>query len=161
MSVESLDHSLLRVGKPTYIEPRLARRVWSINVLLVEDDAADTALILDVLKRHPDVSAARASDTPDDALRELADGRSRPDLVLLDIHMPRIDGFEFLRRMRRIPEMADVPVVFLTSSRLPSDVAKAWRSSPTSYVIKPETHAELQNRLDSVIRRTISGTRTR
>src|ERR1700679_1594704 len=84
-------------------EPRSPSRTWSLNVLLIDDDVADTCLILNVLKRHPQVSAAHATDAPDFALRQLAMGRLKPELVLLDIHMPRVDGFTFLREMRRIP----------------------------------------------------------
>src|SRR5271154_5240405 len=71
-------------------EPRPSQHVWSINVLLVEDDAADASLCLNVLKRHPNVSAAHAADAPDVALQQLAAGHLQPDLILLDIHMPRI-----------------------------------------------------------------------
>jgi CheY-like chemotaxis protein len=131
--------------------------VWSVNVLLVDDDAADTMLVLDILKRHPEVSTARASNAPEAALQEFAGGRARPDLVLLDIHMPRIDGFEFLRRMRRIPRMVETPVVFLTTSGLSRDALMARESSAACYVVKPQTHSNLQARLDVVIQRVISG----
>ena len=138
-------------------EARPPRRVWNINVLLVEDDAADTSLILNVLRRHQGVSSVQASDSPLLTLRQLETNHMLPDLVLLDIRMPRIDGFEFLERLRRIPNMADVPVVFLTTSRLASDVAEAKDSSAASYVIKPESYAELQARLDGVIKKVLSG----
>ncbi len=139
-------------------EPRQAATAWNLNVLLVEDDAADTSLILDVLKRHPSVSVARAVDAPQTALEHLALGRMGPDLILLDIHMPRIDGFTFLERVRLIPEMADVPVVFLTTSCLARDAMQAKQSSASWYLIKPDSYAELQSRLDRVIKRAMSGT---
>ena len=142
--------------RPPLSAPRPELRVWSMNVLLVEDDAADTDLILNVLKRHPDVSAAHATDEPHLALRQLASGKLKPDLVLLDIHMPRIDGFEFLARLRRIPAMVSVPVVFLTTSCLARDAAAARDGSASLYVIKPDTYHELHARLDVVIRRAIS-----
>jgi CheY-like chemotaxis protein len=138
-------------------EPRPPLRVWSINVLLVEDDAADTSLILNVLKRHPNVSTAHAADAPDIALHQLASGHLRPDLVLLDIHMPRINGFGFLEGLRQIPTMAAVPVVFLTTSCLGKDVVAARHSSASFYLIKPDSYVELQTRLDGVIKRAISG----
>jgi len=138
-------------------EPRPALRVWSINVLLVEDDAADTSLILNVLRRHPNVSAAHAADEPDFALRQLTEGHLRPDLVLLDIHMPRINGFGFLEAFRQIPAMQTVPVVFLTTSCLGRDVVAARHSSASFYLIKPDNYVELQTRLDGVIKRAISG----
>jgi|HubBroStandDraft_1064217.scaffolds.fasta_scaffold506150_2 DNA-binding response OmpR family regulator len=138
-------------------EPRSPNRTWSLNVLLVDDDAADTHLILNALRRHPQVSAAQATDAPDFALRQLAMGRLKPDLVLLDIHMPKVDGFTFLREMRKIPAMAPVPVVFLTTSRLESDVVRAKDGTASSYVVKPETYFELQARLNGVVRQAAAG----
>jgi two-component system response regulator AdeR len=136
---------------------RPGTRTWSINVLVVEDDLADTSLILDVLRRHPSVATAHATDAPDLALRQLANGHLEPDLVLLDIRMPRLDGFEFLDRLRRIPAMFDTPVVFLTTSAFASDVIEAKHSSACSYVVKPETYEELRKRLDKVIKTLLSG----
>ena len=141
-------------GSPFDVAP--PRRIWTINVLVVDDDEADTALIVDALKRHPGVSATRSSDNPEQALKELAVGRISPDLVFLDINMPRMDGFTFLRRMRDIPDMAATPVVLLTTSGHSRNAEEARRSSAVSYVIKPDTYPQLQGRLDAAIRRTIS-----
>jgi len=150
-----------RVGPQDFrprVEKRPTRRVWSLNVLLVDDDVADTELILNVLKRHPEVSTARATDAPEFALRQLASGNQmRPDLILLDIHMPRMNGFHFLEAMRQIPSMARVPVVFLTTSRLASDVARTKKGSASFYVIKPDSYFELQACLNGVLRRATSG----
>src|SRR3984957_796485 len=138
-------------------EPPSPNRTWSLNVLLVDDDLADTCLILNVLKRHPQVSAAHATDAPIFALRQLERGRLKPDLVLLDIHMPKVSGFTFLSEMREIPSMASVPVVFLTTSRLESDVIRAKGATASSYVIKPESYFELQSRLNGVVRQAAPG----
>jgi two-component system cell cycle response regulator len=138
-------------------ESKAARTPWSINILLVEDDAADASLILSALRRHPDVAAAHAMDRPEAALRLLASNSLQPDLILLDIHMPRIDGFEFVERLRDIPTMFDTPVVFLTTSRLAKNVEAARDASVCLYVVKPDSFADLQARLDVVIKRAKSG----
>jgi two-component system, sensor histidine kinase and response regulator len=133
------------------IRPR--RRVWGLDVLVVDDDPADTALILDALNRNPQVTSARATAAPDFALRQFTAGsRLRPNLVLLDIHMPKLDGFAFLAAMRRIPAMATVPVVFLTTSGLASDVQRTQSSSAALYLLKPDSNSELQSRINGVIR---------
>jgi CheY-like chemotaxis protein len=134
------------------------RSVWSLSVLLIDDDVADTTLILNVLKRHPSVTTALAANSPEFALRQLAAGRlMKPGLILLDIHMPRLDGFGFLKALRQIPAMKNVPVVFLTTSGLASDVAKTRDSSASLYVVKPDTYFELQARPNGVLRRAASG----
>ena len=137
-------------------DARPAARLWGINVLLVEDDAADTSLILSALQRHPNVSAAHAADTPVLALRQLSSGFLTPNLILLDIHMPRMNGFEFLDELRKLPSMRDTPVVFLTTSGLAKDVVGARWSSALAYVVKPDSFSELQLRLDRVIKRVLS-----
>jgi CheY-like chemotaxis protein len=154
---ERIDSLELTKSRPL-IEPQPPRRVWALNVLLVDDDWADSTLILNVLRRNPHVAVARASDSPEFALRELAKGgQMRPDLILLDIHMPRINGFEFVEALRTIPAMAHLPVVFLTTSSMASDVDKARESSAVLYVVKPDSYAELQMRLNGVLRRATTG----
>jgi CheY-like chemotaxis protein len=155
VDVETL--SYFRPNGPSSLEAQPPRRVWSLNVLLVDDDEADTALILSVLRRSPQVSSAQATDAPEFALRQLETGRLKPDLLLLDIQMPRIDGFAFLDHLRTIPEMIALPVVFLTTSRLASDVMRTRQSSAAFYVIKPDTYFELQARLNGVLRKAASG----
>jgi two-component system response regulator AdeR len=138
-------------------EPPPPRQARNITILLVEDDPADTGLILNVLKRHSQVAAVSAADAPDIALIQLESGHLRPDLILLDIHMPRINGFQFLERLRRIKAMATTPVVFLTTSCRVTDVMEARRGSASFYVVKPDTYGELQERLDAVVKRAVSG----
>jgi DNA-binding response OmpR family regulator len=132
------------------------RKPWSLNVVLVEDDAADSSLILGVLERHPEVASSVAFDRPEPALRRIESGHLQPDLILLDLRLPGMDGFSFLKRVRRHPETALTPVVFLTTSRSVRDVEEARSSSAALYVVKPDSYAELQARLDVVIRRAIS-----
>jgi CheY-like chemotaxis protein len=66
-----------------------------------------------------------------------------PDLVLLDLNMPKINGVEFLRRLRRHPELRKLPVVILTSSRLPEDVNECNKLGVQAYYVKPVTFNEL------------------
>jgi CheY-like chemotaxis protein len=136
----------------------VAGGAWPLDVLVVDDDPADTALILAALHCNPDVTSVRAVDAPEVALRQLAvRSRRRPDLVLLDIQMAKMNGFGFLASMRKLPAMRSVPVVFLTTSDLASDVVKSHESSAALYVRKPNSNAELRSRLDGVIRLTKAG----
>jgi DNA-binding response OmpR family regulator len=142
---------------PPEVEADPPRGAGALNVLLVEDDAADTSLILKALEQHPHVARAQSTDAPDFVLRQLELGRLKPDLVLLDIRLPRMDGFTFLSRLRHTPALNDLPVVFLTSSSQPSDMRRAQRSSAADYVVKPESYIELRARLDGVLEQTAMG----
>ncbi|MBV9993897.1 MAG: response regulator [Caulobacteraceae bacterium] len=159
MSIEVLANPPSRMDLSPQIRlvPQPARSMVGVRVLLVDDDPADSSLVMDILKRHPRVSMARATDSPTFALREIESGRLTADLILLDIHMPRMDGFEFLEQIRELPHMAQVPVVFLTTSRLRRDVAKAKRSSASMYLVKPDEYFDLQAGLNGVIRRAALG----
>lgn len=133
------------------IRPTLAQNVWRVNVLLVEDDAADTRLITKALKAHKDVGDVIPRNLPGRALLELAAGRIRPTVIFLDLKMPRIDGFKFLEVLRKIPAMAKTPVVVVTTSALKRDVEQAGRSTVSGYLVKPDTYEELESRVEGII----------
>jgi CheY-like chemotaxis protein len=141
------------------IRPPLALTVWRVNVLVVDDDAADTRLIVKALKRNPDVGEVVSRSLPGRALLELTAGRLRPDLVLLDLSMPKLDGFRFLEVLRMIPAMAETPVVIVTTSGLARDVEQAAGCSISGYIVKPDTYDELEKRLDRIIEQTLGGFR--
>jgi DNA-binding response OmpR family regulator len=134
-----------------------ATNASQINVLLVEDDAADTRLIQTALKRNADVGEVVARNLPGRALLELAAGRLNPNLILLDIVMPRLDGFQFLEVLRRLPAMSDIPVAFLTTSSSTRDMKRAGETSAFDYIVKPESFEELETRIDAVIKKTANG----
>jgi DNA-binding response OmpR family regulator len=144
-------------GRERRIDPGPASQTRKLNVLLIDDDPADTSLIISVLANHPKVATVRTVDAPVLALRQLLIGFRPPDLVLLDIHMPQIDGFDLLRRLREIPGMASVPVVLLTTSGLEKDILAYRGSSASMYVVKPDTPGELRIRIDGIMDRAISG----
>jgi DNA-binding response OmpR family regulator len=157
MKAAAAQDSMLADQAVSQDEPPIAASTQQLNVLLVEDDAADASLILRAIHDHPNVLSANAMAEPLLALREIEEGRLKPDLVLLDLHMPRVDGFEFLKGLRRIPGQLSVPVVFLTNSEINKDVLEYMRSSASLYVVKPDSYVELRIRIDWVVQRAISG----
>jgi two-component system response regulator len=67
------------------------------------------------------------------------DGIARPDLILLDLNMPRMDGHTALRAIKADPDRCMIPVVVRTSSNMRSDVVASYNSGAASYVCKPVT----------------------
>ena len=61
----------------------------------------------------------------------------RPDLILLDLNLPRMDGREVLRAVKSDPALQTIPVVVLTSSKADTDVIKSYRLSANGYIVKP------------------------
>lgn len=120
-------------------------------MLLVDDDAADSYLIMQMLDAHPRVGAAVARSAPEAALRDLADGVVSPDLILLDIHMPKVDGFAFVEALRKLPHARRTPVIFVTTSRRRRDVEQALDTDVYSYLIKPDSVDLLRDRLYALV----------
>jgi two-component system response regulator len=118
--------------------------VAPIEILLVEDNPADAEMTLRVLRRHQ--VAARVEWLKDGAeaidymLRRgsYADrAKGNPQLILLDLKMPKLDGIDVLRVLKGDPSTRTVPVVMLTSSNQENDIARSYDLGVNSYVVKP------------------------
>jgi len=116
------------------------------SILLVEDDPDDEALTMRALERNHVLNEVVVARDGAEALEWLLgdhDGdRKHPELVLLDLHLPRVDGLEVLRRMRADERTRFVPVVVLTSSREQEDVIASYRCGANAYVRKPVKFAD-------------------
>jgi two-component system phosphate regulon response regulator PhoB len=119
------------------------------TILLVEDDpdirhlvsykltksgltvieAADGFAALDLARRHP------------------------PDLIVLDVHMPRLSGLDVCRELRDSPGTERVPIIMLSARARPEDMEKAYAAGATDYVVKPFSPRALQERVESALQR--------
>ncbi len=126
--------------------PRLLR------VLLVEDDDADSYLIRRALGEIPRVAEIRVARDGVEALELIDNWAAGPDLAIVDLKMPRKDGFTLLRDFaaRKSPTF---PTVVLTSSRSGADVYRAKKRGATEFVTKPNALDKLKAALDEVIAR--------
>jgi CheY-like chemotaxis protein len=70
-----------------------------------------------------------------------------PDLILLDIEMPEMDGYEVCRRLKTDPNLRDIPVIFLTARTDPEDIVKGFKAGAVDYVLKPFNTEELLARV--------------
>jgi CheY-like chemotaxis protein len=111
------------------------------RILLVEDSVADAKLFGIALDEAGSSSEVMLAEDGDDALRKLAaivaGDISRPDVVVLDINLPRVNGIDVLRRIKGDPELRTIPVVVFSTSRAEVDVAAAFACGASSYVVKP------------------------
>jgi len=107
------------------------------RILLVEDNQADALLIQEALRQVTTDHVVDHVDDGERALAHLRGGGARPDLVLLDLNLPRKDGREVLAEVKADPGLASIPVIVLTTSTAPPDVAFAYAHHANSYVRKP------------------------
>lgn len=116
-----------------------------LRVLFAEDNIAHATLVLRSLEEHGlgvEITHVKDGEEALDFLlrrKAFADPESspRPDLVLLDLRMPKIDGLEVLRQIKTNQELHRLPVVILTTSEAESDVARAYDLRANSYLVKP------------------------
>ena len=77
---------------------------------------------------------------------------TRPAVILLDVNMPRLDGFGVLRHLRKSPRVAHIPVMMLTARNAPDDIKEALALGASDYLAKPFTDAQLLARLARLLR---------
>jgi diguanylate cyclase (GGDEF)-like protein len=118
--------------------------------ILVVDDDPDIARFVEVNLRSAGYDVSVASDG-EQALEKA--GLLRPDLVLLDVMMPRIDGFEVAHRLRRNPQTATTSIIMLTAKALATDKVLGLTAGADDYIIKPFDPIELLARVKGTLRR--------
>jgi len=118
--------------------------------ILVVDDAPE---MVDALKyrlesyEYDVISAADGKDGLAEALSE------KPDLVLLDIGMPVMDGYKMLAHLREHPELKDIPVIMVTAHFEAHEIATASSYGIADYVVKPFHHKDLMDRIADVLQK--------
>ncbi|MDQ3932952.1 MAG: response regulator [Actinomycetota bacterium] len=127
------------------------------RVLLAEDNEDHRFLTMRALRDHDSDNRVEIDAVMDgeEALdyvyrRGRYAGRPRPHLILLDLRMPRMDGFEVLRQLKSDADLHTIPIVVLTSSARPDDVDTAYQLGTNSYVTKPVTIAGMRERLTNL-----------
>jgi len=128
-------------------------------VIIAEDDPDDRLLIRDALKeaimRGVDVRFVKDGAEMLDYLYHrgkfsAAGEAPHPELVLLDINMPRKSGLEVLEEIKRDPGLRTIPVVLLTTSRAPEQIARCYELGGAGFVTKPNTFSELVEMMRSI-----------
>lgn len=108
--------------------------------ILAVDDEKHIRLLVEVNLKRAGYTVITASDG-EEALEKVKS--EKPDLVVLDVMMPRKDGFEVLRTLRADPETMNLPVIMLTAKAQDADVFRGWQSGVDSYLTKPFNPMEL------------------
>ncbi len=121
-------------------------------ILMVEDDPDDIYLIgeaIDECQLNADINIVEDGEQLLDYLRHKGeyadpDGSPRPDLILLDLNMPRLDGREALAALKNDPDLRGIPVVVLTTSSAERDMKYSYAHGASGFVTKPVTFSGLR-----------------
>ncbi|MDD5015320.1 MAG: response regulator [Atribacterota bacterium] len=114
-----------------------------IEILLVEDNPDDVELTLRAFKKYNLANEIKVARDGEEALEILfnpqrdAPKQKQPDLILLDLKLPKVDGLEVLRQIKDHPQIKLIPVVVLTSSKEEDDLIKSYQLGVNSYIRKP------------------------
>lgn len=121
----------------------------AVQILMVEDNPADAVITYELLmdaKVPVVITVAKDGRKALDILsKEMVFGGPLHDLIILDLNMPRINGFEVLREIRSSPALHDLPVVVMTGSSNKEDEIKARNLGATDYKVKPATIGEMDS----------------
>lgn len=104
------------------------------TILLVEDHPMNRKLVRDILLFQFDVDEAVSAEAAEEYLRT-----RRPDLILLDIQLPGMDGLTFMRLLKSDPATADIPIVALSAHAMNRDIELAREAGCVDYITKPIT----------------------
>ncbi|MDA8106985.1 MAG: response regulator [Nitrospiraceae bacterium] len=108
-------------------------------IFLVEDDAVDQMLLQRALSTLRIKNRLDVANNGEEALELLgrSKGEDRPCLILIDLNMPRMNGFEFLKALRQDESLRMIPVIVLTTSKEQKDVKESYRLGAAGYMAKP------------------------
>ena len=121
-----------------------------IEVLLIEDDPGDVLITREAFehyKIHNTLSVARDGQEGLDYLyqRGSYEGATRPDLILLDLNLPKYNGHQLLEKIKSDPDLCLIPVVVLTTSAAEEDILRSYRLHANAYVTKPVGFEQFMN----------------
>ncbi len=129
-----------------------------LSILLVEDNEDHAELVMVSFSHYRIANRVHHVTNGEDALNymfrynEYSDIRTspRPHVVLLDLRLPRIDGFEVLEKIKACNELRHIPVVILTTSSVDTDIVKAYENHANSYLVKPVNFDKFTQLMDAL-----------
>lgn len=125
-----------------------------INILLIEDNPDHVELVTRALKQAGSKSrlwlASDGQEALDFLLRRGSFKNPKPQLILLDLKLPKVDGSEILKQLKENPQFRCIPVVILTTSSSKEDINDMYALGANSYVIKPGKFNEFMDRVRSI-----------
>jgi CheY-like chemotaxis protein len=117
------------------------------KVLVVDDNRPSRELIVDILRPL----SLEVAEAPDGTTALAAARDMKPDLVILDLSMPDMDGFAVLKELRRDPDYARTPFLAVTANAMPVERSKALLAGFTDFLTKPVRSAELRRRVEVLL----------
>jgi CheY-like chemotaxis protein len=122
-----------------------------MNILFIEDDAIESMKLNRTISKWPVKHNIIQAKNGEEALEFLNGPEKLPDIILLDLNMPRMNGIEFLRILKDDAELRYLPTVVLTTSENRADLLECYRIGIAGYIIKPLKYEDYEDKIQKLI----------
>lgn len=122
-----------------------------MNILFIEDDAIESMKLQRTITKLGMRHRIQNARNGEEALAMLNSSDQLPDLILLDLNMPRMNGIEFLDVLKQDEKLKYLPTIILTTSQNRADLLECFRIGIAGYIIKPLKYAEYESKLQRVL----------
>ena len=123
----------------------------SLNILLIEDDMIEVMKLTRATKSLQLNLKITEANNGEDALELLEQKDSLPDIILLDLNMPKINGIEFLRILKQDERLKYIPTIILTTSNNQQDLLECYKIGIAGYVLKPLKYEEYVSKIEKLL----------
>lgn len=123
----------------------------NLKILLIEDDEIERMKFQRVLQKNEYSCRVQEATNGEEAVAILQDGSKSPDLILLDLNMPRMNGVEFLKSLKSDDRLRYIPVVILSTSNNRRDLKKCYEEGIAGYLVKPLKYEDYVTKIIALI----------
>ncbi|WP_108244325.1 response regulator [Muricauda brasiliensis] len=120
-------------------------------ILFIEDDAIETMKFQRTMSKLETKHSLIEAKNGEEALAYLESGKSLPDIILLDLNMPRMNGIEFLGILKQHDKIKYLPTIVLTTSENRDDLLECYKIGIAGYIIKPLKYEDYETKLKTVL----------
>lgn len=123
----------------------------TLNILLVEDDMIELMKFNRVVETLENKHNIVEANNGEDALKILEDKANLPDIILLDLNMPKVNGIEFLRILKNDDLLKYIPAIVLTTSSNEKDLVECYKIGIAGYVLKPLKYEDYVSKIENLL----------
>lgn len=124
----------------------------NLNILLIEDDEIERMKFHRVLQKNELHCEIQEAMNGEEAVQILSDETKAPDLILLDLNMPKMSGIEFLQNLKSDERLRYIPVVILTTSNNRNDLKRCYEEGIAGYIVKPLKYEDYVEKIKSLVK---------
>lgn len=122
-----------------------------LKILLIEDDAIEVMKFIKVIETLGEDHQIVEAKNGEEALDILNSGKQLPDIIVLDLNMPKVNGIEFLASLKKDDLLKYIPTIVLTTSNNPKDILECYKIGIAGYILKPLKYEDYVSRINKAL----------